>query len=457
MSDALREALAAAGVGALIAKEIDENLLEYERRYSPLVRTIPTVPWDTNVYFWNTRTARPSGGFVQDGGARPVATSTYVQNQFTIRNLQSVGAVTGFAQAVTRGVIGDLKQREIDGAIQSLIWDIENAIVTGFEAATYNATSGALGPYPQYTGLSFQVNSFSGQTQNSVDEAGATLTLAMLNKLRNIVESNAAMPVQGPEYMYVLSPGAHVGLDSLFTNQQRFLGEVEVAAGLIVNSYAGIPLIKSSMLAPGGLQLGTVTAGTTQGGTGVLGAGTFRYQVSAVMQRFGEIAASVEVDQVVGSGAAGNTQLAVTTPSGPEGAQPLLYLVYRSTLGGAVGTISLLGVVDAYDTTGAAVTSIIDTGAALQTNSAANSVNPTAYVGGNAGLGPRGINQEDIYLVPRSEDFLLRPVVRDITPITLAATIAAPDTLPFALVTDTCLATRAPKYMARLARVVAGA
>ena len=63
----------------------------------------------------------------------------------------------------------------------------------------------------------------------------------MLNKLRNIVETNAAMPIRGPEYMYVLSPAAHIGLDSLFTNQQRFLGRVGIAGGLIVNSYAGHP------------------------------------------------------------------------------------------------------------------------------------------------------------------------------------------------------------------------
>ena len=109
----LREALAASGVGPLFAKQIDLNLLELQRRYSPLVAAVPTEDWDTNQYYFNTRSVRPSGGFVQDGGARPVSTSSYAQQVFNIRNMQTVGAVTGFAQAVTRGVIGDLKTREI--------------------------------------------------------------------------------------------------------------------------------------------------------------------------------------------------------------------------------------------------------------------------------------------------------------------------------------------------------
>ncbi len=66
-----------------------------------------------------------------------------------------------------------------------------------------------------------------------------------------------------------------------------------------------------------------------------------------------------------------------------------------------------------------------------------------------------GVAHEDIYLVPRDENFLVRPYTRDVQVIPLAPTVTAPDTLPFALVSDTCVAVRAPKYVGRLARVVA--
>src|SRR3982074_3429719 len=114
----LREALSAAGPSALIPKIIDPMLLDYQRRYSPLTRAIPSIKWDSNTYYFNNRSSRVQGGFVTDGGARPGSQSTYNQNNFTIRNLQAVGAVTGYAQNVTRQVIGDLRAREIEGTIQ---------------------------------------------------------------------------------------------------------------------------------------------------------------------------------------------------------------------------------------------------------------------------------------------------------------------------------------------------
>jgi hypothetical protein len=135
----------------------------------------------------------------------------------------------------------------------------------------------------------------------------------------------------------------------------------------------------------------------------------------------------------------------------PDGASPILYKVYRATSSGAE---TLIGVVDAFDTTGTAVTSVIDTGTNLLTNSSGNT-GPAAYVGTNAGAKPRSTGQEDFYLIPRDPAFLVRPFTRDMRILPLAPTVTAPDTLPFAVLTDTCLAVRAPKYVARGSRVVA--
>jgi hypothetical protein len=134
----------------------------------------------------------------------------------------------------------------------------------------------------------------------------------------------------------------------------------------------------------------------------------------------------------------------------PDGASPILYKVYRAT---SSGNETLVGVVDAFDTTGAPVTSIIDTGANLLTNSAPNT-GPSAYQGGNTGAKPRGSGHEEIYLVPKDPNFFLRPYTRDMQIIPLAPTTTAADVLPFAVVTDTCAALRAPKYATRMSRVV---
>jgi hypothetical protein len=57
MPSELREALTATGASALIPKVIDPILLEYQRRYSPLVRAIPMQQWSADQYFFNQRTS----------------------------------------------------------------------------------------------------------------------------------------------------------------------------------------------------------------------------------------------------------------------------------------------------------------------------------------------------------------------------------------------------------------
>lgn len=452
MSTELQEALTAAGVAPLIQKVIDPMLLEYVRRYSPLTASIPSTHWASDVYYFNTRTALVPGGFVTDGGARPVGNSTYEQNSFQMKHLQAVGAVTGYAQEVTRAQIGDLRRREIEGAVRGLYWDVETALVYGRADATAN------GPYPEFDGLASYFNVGSGSSQNMIDAQGAGLSLGWIDSLIDMVESNSAESIFDASWMIVLSPTANSRIAQLLTNQQRFQS-VEVAAGLIVPTYRDIPLVKSSFLATRGLQMNTVT--TTPASTGgTLATGTYKYQVSAVMGRYGEILPCTEVSATTTSSTSTVT-LAFTPPSGPDGAAPLYYMVWRSPLGGATGSEVLLGIVDANVGLSAdgvspiTATSIVDTGSALipQNGGTQPAVLPGAYFGGNANLQPR--TGDDIYLVSRDPDNIIRPWVRDVSPVEVYPTTAQPDALPFALVSDTTLGVRAPKYGGRLRNVAA--
>jgi hypothetical protein len=150
--------------------------------------------------------------------------------------------------------------------------------------------------------------------------------------------------------------------------------------------------------------------------------------------------------------------LSFSTPAGLDGSQPILFKVYRST---ATGNESFLGYVDA--TVGLAAdgvtpiltTSIVDTGAALvpQNGSTVPAIPPATYVGTNTGMLVPGTKNENIYLISRDKNNIVRPYVRDCVPIDVYPTVTAPDTLPYALLTDTCLAVRAPKFTGRLARV----
>jgi hypothetical protein len=263
----------------------------------------------------------------------------------------------------------------------------------------------------------------------------------------------------------------------LLTNQQRFVDKVEVAAGLLVPTYRNIPLIKSSFLSNRTISMGTITGATGTGNGGTLPTtSAYRYQVSAVIARQGEIGASPEVVVTTAASSSANT-ISFSTPSGLDGLLPTLYKVYRSAAAGAAGSETLLGIVDAVvglaadGITPILTTSIIDNGVTLipQNGSTQPAQVPATYQGGNvnkfppltysasggaAGSGTSTTgNTESIYLVARDENFICRPYVRELVPLDIYPTTASPDSLPYALTTDSVLALRAPKYIGGAYRV----
>ncbi len=483
MANDLKEALTAAGSAALVSKQIDPVILEYQRRYAPLVRALPSKKWSSPVYYFNKRTQIPSGGFVTDGGARPVSTSTYVQENFIVKLLQSVGAVTGYAQAVTADEVGDLRAKEIQGAAKGLYWDIENALIWGAATATVN------GPYPQFDGLDVIFSSFSSASsggpnqgvggggidnyggastwgaptfspwvdsidQNAINAGGNALAFGQLDQLIDLVSQNVAESVTNSDWMFVLSPTAVSRIAQLSLINQRFVNQVEIAPGLIVDTYRGIPLVESSFLNPRTQNMGTVVA--TANGTGTLTNVEYFYKVAPVIARFGETNASAEVNATP-SGSQG-VSLTFSTPTSYEGAQPISYKVYRGT---TTGTETLLGYVDAFFLDSSGVTwntvKIFDTGVTLVAYNGTNvqASPPAAYVYTNTNLKPLiGTGQQNLYLISRDADNIVRPYVREMRTIDLYPTTAQPDALPFAFATDCTLAVRATKYGARLANFI---
>lgn len=449
----IHEALTAAGVQPLVQKVIDPKLLEYQRRFSPWIRVVPTKRINSTTYWFNRRTNRAPGGFVQDGGARPMGNSLYEQFRFDIKLLQAVGGVTGFAQLVSADQIGDLRSAEIASAVQGLLWDVEQAMGWGCAAAT------ASGLWPQFDGMNVLVNQFTSSgsnRQNAIDFAGGALAFRFLDQLMDLVMQNAAMPSLGDQYMFVMSTTAISKIAQLETPLQRFLTQTEVAAGLNVTAYRGIPLVPSSFLGNSFGSMGAVTTATSTTG-GTLGAATYWYRVEPVMSRSGLLAPSTEVSQTT-TGSTSTVTLSFTVPAGAEGATPQLYHVYRST---STGTETLLGIVDAVagvmadGITPIYANSIIDNGTNLTpVNGGTVGTPAAAYVGGGS-VPPRIAGGEDIYLMPRDPDLLLRPYTRDVTPLEVFPTTASPDQLPFALATDTVLALRGPKFVTRGRNLIA--
>lgn len=375
-----------------------------------------------------------------------------------MKHVESVGAVTGYAQEVTRQVIGDLRQTEIQGSIRGYYWDVEAGMLWGNAASTLSQAQ------PQFDGLDTLVSSFSGGSgyQNALDKGGNTLTLAFLDELIDMVETAAAMPVFDDTWMLTMSNTAASKIAQLLVNQQRFNDRVEIAAGLIVPTYRNIPLIKTSFLSARGQSMGAVTSATATTGGSIAASTTYRYVISPVISRQGETLPCAEVTQASGSSTATNTiTLSFTPPTGLDGLSPVLYKVYRTAAAGASGSETFLGYVDATvglasdGVTPIVTTSIIDTGTALvpQNGSIVPGTLPTVYFGTNSGMLPGGAGQENVYLLSRDRNNVVRPYVREAHPVDIYPTTASPDTLPYACIGDMCLAVRAQRYLGRLTRV----
>jgi hypothetical protein len=447
----IREALTAAGASPFVPKLIDPVLVEYQRRFAPWCRAVPTKKTNSTTYFFNTRTVVVSGGAVPDGGARPVSTSIYQQNSFNMAHIQAVGSVTGYAQAVTTDLV-DLRATEVNGAIKGYYWDTECFMGWGNAASTLN------GAQPQFDGFDTQIAQFSqGGAQNVIDYAGKSLSLSTLDELIVMVSGNAAEPVADPSWMFVMSVSAEARIGQLLQAQQRF-DSVEIAAGLIVATYKRIPLVPTSFLSTLGYQMGTVTAATaTTGGT--LGAGTYYYKVSAVIARQGEILPSAEVSQTT-TGSTSTVTLSFSSPAGQDGLGPQLYKVWRGT---AAGGETFLGYVDSTvglqsdGVTPVYTNQIVDTGTALIPQQSSGPVVPgilpTQYYGTNSAMLPPGAGQENIYLQSRDAGNIVRPFVREAQPLDVFPTTSSPDSMPFAIMGDTCLAVRTPKFAGRAYRV----
>jgi hypothetical protein len=295
-----------------------------------------------------------------------------------------------------------------------------------------------------------------GVDQNAIDASAinsGNLTYGMLDLLMVLVESNVAEPIDNSEWFFLASPGAEARIAQLSYLNQRFFNNVEVVPGLTVNSYKGVPIVKTSFLSPRTYVFPTTTA--TAGGTGTLATEYF-YRVSAIVTNFGEVQASVEA---YASPSTAGVALAFTPPTfTSEALRPIHYKVYRGTV---TAEESLLGIVPAAftDSAGASwtTTSIFDNGTTLLVKNGSNvpatASQPATYLYTNAGLKPLADGDENLYLLSRNPDYIVRPVVRDFTPIDVYPTTGAPDALPFAIQSDCTLAVRAPKYIGRLANV----
>jgi len=102
-------------------------------------------------------------------------------------------------------------------------------------------------------------------------------------------------------------------------------------------------------------------------------------------------------------------------------------------------------------------THIVDSGTGLAPWDGTNApnVSTVGYFYANSHIKPLSNGLQNIYLMSRDPNYIVRPFVREMQPVNIYPTTSSPDALPFAFVADTTLAVRAQKYIGRIANVVA--
>ena len=225
MSIDVLKALNTAEGDALIPERLDPILLEEANRLTPLRELLKRVPWSTNAYEWNARTVLPTSAFYVETDTYSASNSTYARRVSAIKMLKSEGAVSQLLQDTSKDYINAL-QAEIDGALQSLIQQEENALINGDDSSP-----------EEFDGLLVQIT-------QSVDALGADVSLDLIDAAIQKV-----MDAGGKPSLIVMSYRDHMKLNQIMRalmtyNWERF----ETAAGTKLVTYSGIPIVGSAYM-----------------------------------------------------------------------------------------------------------------------------------------------------------------------------------------------------------------
>lgn len=232
----LKRALTVSGAGSTLLQTVISKVVQLNTlRYQGGVSTLPRRPGEGNAFYSNRRAASTTGAdHVADTGTANNDAGTYSQATFTYRTL--LGTVTITRQLVAKGrSYGDVVAKELMGKQEDVLEVQESTIFCGNNAADAN----------QPDGLITLVGAVSGQTiANTTANAGDALVLSKLDAAVDQVKGSAN---SADLYIYASQAGKRL-IQNALQAQQQFTDRTMIDAGFIVQSYNGIPVIKSTGL-----------------------------------------------------------------------------------------------------------------------------------------------------------------------------------------------------------------
>lgn len=222
----IKKALDTATGVAIIPERLQSELTELADEKSPLRQIFQRIPWSTNAYEWNARTALGSAGFYGQGDGYSESNSTIERRSVNIKMLKSEGAVSNLLQMASQDYINAL-QNEVVGAAKSLTHAIENAYINGDTGVSAN----------QFDGLSVQITS-------EVDAEGAVLGFDILDEAIAAVRDAGGNPD-----LIVVSNREKAALDTLMRKTMNInWAKVDTQYGVRLQTYQDIPVLGSAFV-----------------------------------------------------------------------------------------------------------------------------------------------------------------------------------------------------------------
>lgn len=457
------------GASNLVQPIIDRALFESTRKFTPLRHLLPRQTWLTNQYLFNKRSGYPQAQFTTEApattgtGAVVASDSVFSQAGFNIKHMQVQLDLSNFAVQIAK-VNGNLVDLELEGAAKAMIYLEEMNHLYGSAGATMNTLR------PQWDGFDPLL-----ATASKIDGGNAVITLTMLDNAIDQIQSVLSSELLAGDYFFLVSSRMESAINRLFEQQTRYNKNMMVFTrddygipdapvvdnymdgGVEVQSYRGIPIVKSSFIDSIG-QMGTVTA-TDAGGSGSqLLAQAYYYVVEAVSD-YGLTLASAEASVTPVAGH--NVSLTWATPTVLDAfGNTRKILSYRIHRGNTTGTETLYALVSALDNTDTAIVSFTDTGAPINPVTTSTAYATTVAQSGNAAV-PDGVTfpriqangqiVQDIFLLPRNPDICVVAAVNEMSTKMLAMVNAR--TQQLAMIADEVMALRGPAFGAKICRV----
>lgn len=243
-----------------VAAAIDKFIVDASPKFSQVRNMIPRKPLTQGAHIWNVRTSDNSAGkwgftyteAVASTGTNQVDAAAGAKKQLIAAAKSfSIGwEVENFFLAISQSQY-DAVVDEIQNAVAKAIDTEEKQIIGGTDTGAYGSANGFLGLKQllnSYVTLSDTTTVYgtargSGKTYldcQLVNVGSAALTLTHLDNAVDALDQ-----VGGKAGFFLASYGMASKMGRLLQAQQRFTGTVNIAGGFVLQTYQGIPIVRS--------------------------------------------------------------------------------------------------------------------------------------------------------------------------------------------------------------------